>query len=168
MPIIRLFIPSEMWSRNEVVRINLEAFWSQSPGFTDHPEGSSPSQRLQMSGKVVGRNKGQRMGFQCVPIWIVEGLDRGLFYRAIHALDLAVSPRVVRLGQSVIDTVLIADTIKDMPTETVSSPVSVSGLLSKRSSVISQRRMDFVRKGINDFPQKSCAIAFRRGIEKAT
>lgn len=53
------------------------------------------------------------MGFQCVPIWIVVGL-----------------------GQSVLDTVLIADTTKDMPAETVSGPVSVSGLLRHSKAMV--------------------------------
>lgn len=38
----------------------------------------------------------------------VEALDRGIFERSVHAFDLAIGPRMFRLGQSVVDVGILA------------------------------------------------------------
>ena len=50
--------------------------------------------------------------FQAVVGLIVEPLDRSLFQCSIYAFDLAVGPRVVRLGEPVFDIVLLATPIE--------------------------------------------------------
>ena len=80
--------------RNEKVRINCETVWVFSPGLTDHLERSSPAQSLKVSGEVVSQHESQNVGFQRIKIGIMKRLNRSFFYRSIHSLDLAVSPRI--------------------------------------------------------------------------
>ena len=49
---------------------------------------------------------------QLVVVLVVEALDGRVLDRAVHALDLAVGPRVVRLGQPVLDPVCLADHVE--------------------------------------------------------
>src|SRR4051812_27839193 len=46
-----------VWSRDEVVRVDLERGWVSGPGVTDGLERGSPSQRFQVLGAVVGRHE---------------------------------------------------------------------------------------------------------------
>ena len=46
-----------VWSRDEVVRVDLERGWVSGPGVTDGLERGSPSQRFQVLGEVVGRHE---------------------------------------------------------------------------------------------------------------
>src|SRR4051812_45784407 len=50
-----------VWSRDEVVRVDFERSRVLCPGLADRLEGGSPSEPLEVLGKVVGRNKGQDM-----------------------------------------------------------------------------------------------------------
>jgi hypothetical protein len=43
------------------------------------------------------------MASELVVRFVVEALDRGLLDRAVHALDLAVGPRMLGFGQAMID-----------------------------------------------------------------
>lgn len=53
---------------------------------------------------------------------------RRLLDRAVHALDLPVGPGVIGLGESVLDAVLVADALKDMPAQVpVGAPAPVLG-----------------------------------------
>ena len=45
---------------------------------------------------------------------VVVSFDGGFLDGAVHPFDLAVGPRVVHLGQPVLDVVLVADAIKDV------------------------------------------------------
>jgi hypothetical protein len=54
------------------------------------------------------------MGLQAVQIVGVEDLDCGVLDRAVHSLGLAVGPRVIGLGQPVLDAVLHADSVEDV------------------------------------------------------
>lgn len=80
-----------------MVRINYETVWVFSLGLTDHLKRSSPARSLKVSGEVVSHHESQNVGFQRIKIGIMRRLNRNFFYRSIHSLDLAVSPRMVRL-----------------------------------------------------------------------
>ncbi|MNG04948.1 hypothetical protein D3C84_881160 [compost metagenome] len=106
-----------------MVRIGNESLWIFRPGLTGHLEGSAPSQSLKASGEVVGHHEGQHVRLQRSEVGIAEGLDRGFFDRPVHALDLAIGPGGVGLSQTMLDAVLVADTIKNVSTEAIRGPV---------------------------------------------
>jgi hypothetical protein len=78
-------------------------------------------QRLEVFGEVVGRSEGQDTRFQALEVFVMEGLHGRIFDRPVHSLGLSVGPRMVGLGQTVLDVVLDADAIEDVRTETSSA-----------------------------------------------
>lgn len=46
---------------------------------------------------------------------VMAPLDRSVLDGSVHPLDLTVSPRMVGLGQAMLDAVLVADAIEHMP-----------------------------------------------------
>src|SRR5215204_3794384 len=61
-----------VWSRDEVVRVDLEGCRVLCPGLADRLERGSPLEPLEVLGEVVGRDKGQDMSLQALQIRIVE------------------------------------------------------------------------------------------------
>lgn len=118
-----------MRSWNELVRINRESLWIFRPGLKYQVEGSAPSQGLEVSGEVVSHHEGQYLRLQRSEVGIVMRLDGGVFDRSVHALDLAIDPRVVDLGQPMFDGVFVTDTIKNVPTKPLGRAVAIPGLL---------------------------------------
>src|SRR3954449_13634878 len=68
-----------VWSRDEVVRVDLEGCRVLGPGLADGLERGSPSQPLEVLGEVVGRDKGQDVGLQALPVGVMEHLEVASF-----------------------------------------------------------------------------------------
>src|SRR4051794_33714784 len=60
------------------------------------------------------------MGLQRLEIGGVEGLDRGVLDRPVHALGLTIRPRMIGLGQTVLDPVLVTDPVEDVAAKSAS------------------------------------------------
>ena len=58
---------------------------------------------------------------------VVVALDRGFLDGAVHALDLAVGPRMVGLGQAMLDAVLGADLVEGMAAQPGGRSLAVLG-----------------------------------------
>lgn len=106
-----------------MVRIGNQSLWVFRPGLTGHLEGSAPSQCIEVPGEVVGHHECQHVHLQRSGVGIAEGVDRCFLDRKVHALDLAIGPGVVDLGQTMLEAVQVADTIKNVSTETIREPV---------------------------------------------
>lgn len=78
------------------------------------------------------------MRFEAFEIGIVKDLCRRLFDRAIHALGLSVSPRVVGLGQLVDDSVCRADSIEHVRPPLSGDAVSVLRQVGEGHSIVCQ------------------------------
>lgn len=65
---------------------------------------------------VVGIDEQMQMRSQLSMAVVVVAFDRRVLDRTVHSLDLPVGPRVVHLGQTVLDAMLVADTIEDVLT----------------------------------------------------
>ena len=59
--------------------------------------------------EVVGCEEVAQVGAQLGVAVVVVALDGGVLDRAVHAFDLSIGPRMVRLGQPVLDLVRRAD-----------------------------------------------------------
>ena len=59
-----------------------------------------------MLGEVVGGDEGQDAGLQALQVVVVVDRHRGVLDRAVHALGLAIGPRVAWLGEPVLDAVV--------------------------------------------------------------
>src|ERR1700679_131525 len=87
---------------------------------------------------------------------IVEALDGCLFDGAVHALDLAVGPRMLGLGEAVVDSILSAGKFEGMRTEEFAalehgfdldgSP-TIAARLGEVRTVVGQDSVDFVGNG---------------------
>ena len=69
----------DVWSRDEVTRVEFEDFWCCRPGVADGFERGLPPERLEMLGKVIGRHEGEDVGFEAFQIGIMERLNGRLF-----------------------------------------------------------------------------------------
>lgn len=77
-----------------------------SPGFADGFVRCEAAQGFQTTGEVVGGDEVGEMLTQLIVAFVVIASDRRVLDRSIHAFDLAVRPRMARLGQSVCDVEL--------------------------------------------------------------
>jgi hypothetical protein len=84
---------------------------------------------------------------------IMISMYRGLFDRAVHPLDLAIGPRMVRLGETVVDVVVGACDLESMGTEELAALPSQFDVCScgaeiarrgKVGSVVGENRVDFI------------------------
>ena len=65
---------------------------------------------------------------------VVISFDGGVFNRAVHALDLSVCPRVVWLGQAMLNAIFSANHVK--PHGPGIGGVPVAGLLTKLDALV--------------------------------
>ncbi len=71
--------------------------------------GCEPAGCLEPAGEVVGSHEVGGVRSQLVVALVVEAFDGRLLDGSDHPLDLTVSPRMVRLGEPVLDAVRVAD-----------------------------------------------------------
>jgi hypothetical protein len=84
-------------------RVEGESFWLRSPAFADELVGCEAFEGLDALGEVVGLDEVGEMAAELVMVVVVEPPDGGVLDGAVHALDLAVGPRMLWLGQPVVD-----------------------------------------------------------------
>lgn len=65
--------------------------------------GREAFESLEASGEVVGRDEVGEMASKLIVGFVVVAFDRGIHDRSVHALDLAVSPRMLGLGKAMVD-----------------------------------------------------------------
>ena len=103
--------------------------------------GRQTSKRLEPLRIVVCHQEGIQMLTQFVVRPVVVALHRGVFERSVHALHLPVRPGVVRFGQAVLDAVLVADPIKEVP----EGPAVFLPVRELDTAQVSERGVDLIR-----------------------
>ncbi len=119
------------------------------PLSTDKFVRRKPAQGLQALGVVVGQQKGLQVLVELVGGLVVEALDGGFFDGAVHALNLAVGPRVRRLGQAVLHVVFPANAVKAVPTRQ-----ELVRLRRELHPIVGEHGMHFVRQLVEHASQK--------------
>src|SRR3954468_22825326 len=79
---------------------------------------------------------------------------------------LAIRPGVIGLGQPVLEPVLTADAVEDMPHPGRRRPIAVFGQVSKRHAVVGQDRVDRIREHGDHLPQEGRPIHLRGCLEE--
>lgn len=69
---------------------------------------------LQALCEVISCNEGLEVVCQLCMRVVVIALHGGVFQRPVHALDLAVRPRMIDLGEAVFDIIFATDAVKDV------------------------------------------------------
>ena len=108
-----MFSPGIWWSW-----IEGESFRLFCPGFADELVGREAFEGLEPPGEVVGGDEVCEVAAELVVAVVVEALDRRVLDRPVHALDLAVRPRMPGLGQAMVDVVIGAGVFEGMGTRT--------------------------------------------------
>ena len=99
------------------------------------------------------------MSLEAFQVVVVEDLDRGVLDGAVHPLGLAVGPRVIRLGQSVLDAMLDADAIEDVrPEEAAGRALAVLGQIGEGHAVVGQHLVYLVGKDLDHVPEEGRAF----------
>ena len=92
------------------------------------------------------------MAFELFVAVVVVSLDGRVLDRPVHAFNLAVRPRMIWLGQSVLDPVRLANYVE--PHWPRDDGVPVSRLLSELDAVVCEDSMDAVGNGLEEKLQK--------------
>src|ERR1700757_3562568 len=87
------------------------------------------------SGEVVGSEEVAEMNAQLVMAVVVVALNRGFLDGAVHTLDLAVSPGMVRFGEPVVDAMQQAGAIEGMAAKAGGWPLSILWQISELDAV---------------------------------
>ena len=95
-------------SRSEVGWIVSESPRLVCPSFADVLVGSEPPQGLKALSEVVGVEEGFEVLSELLVGLVVIAPNGGFLEGAVHPLDLTVGPGMVRFGEAVLDTMLLA------------------------------------------------------------
>lgn len=106
--------PLGVQSRSEVGWIVPEPVRVVSPGSADVFVGSETAKGLKALGEVVRVQEGGEVISKLPVCDVMISPHGGFLEGSVHALDLAVGPRVIGLGEAVFDVMLPADAVKGM------------------------------------------------------
>ena len=86
---------------------------------------------------------------------VMISLHCRLLDRAVHSLDLAIGPRMIWLGQAVLNSICLADHVEPHLPRICSVPVA--GLFGELDTIVSEDRMDAIRDSLEqmfeEFPR---------------
>ena len=116
-----------------------EALWLGCPEFADIFVGCEAFEGLKASGEVVRSDEVQKVSPQLGVIVIVVSLDRRLLDGSVHSFDLAVGPRVLGLGEPMLDFVLPTDAV-----ENVLERIPVGFAVGELDAVVGQHGVDCI------------------------
>ena len=98
-------------------RIERESFGLFCPELADVFVRREAIECLETLGEVVSADEVGEMTSKLIVGLIVEAFDRRLLDGAVHALDLAIGPRMLGLGEAMVDVVLGAGEFEGMGAE---------------------------------------------------
>ena len=140
-------------------RIERESLWLFCPDLADVFVGGEAFECLKPLGEIVSANEVSEMAAKLAMGLVVEPLNGSILDGAVHALDLAVGPRVFGLGEAMINVILRASEFEGVSEEDLMpielgldlgrSP-AVSAWLSEVGAIVGQNRVDFVRNGFDN------------------
>lgn len=112
------------------------------PHLADGLVGCESFEGLEPASEVLGGDEVAEMLPELIVAVVVVALDDGFLDGAVHALHLTLGPRMLHLGQPVLDTVFVADTIED-----VVEGVFVAGAIGELDAAVREHGVDGVGHG---------------------
>jgi hypothetical protein len=88
------------------------------------------------------------MPTKLIVVFVVVPLYRNVLDRAVHPFNLAVGPRMIGLGEAMLNAVCFADHVE--PHWPRIDCVPVPGLLCELDAIVRQYRVDFVGHGLKE------------------
>jgi hypothetical protein len=150
-------------SQGEVERIKCKAVGFYLPARTDELERREAGQGFESFCEVVGVEEGGEVFLELSMGLVMIGANCCFLDRAIHAFDLAVGPRVVGLGEAVIDIVASTREFESVSPEDLASGQGQLDVLRCRSgiarggevgAVVGKNDVDAVGDGLDQFIQE--------------
>ena len=126
------------------------------PASADEFVGGEAAESLESFGEVVGSDEVAEVNAPLVMAVVVVALNRGFFDGAVHTLDLAVGPGVVRFGKSVVDAMRQAGPIEGMPAKAGGWSLSIFRKISKLDAVVGEHSVDAIRNSRDQRLQEGC------------
>ena len=105
--------------------VESKSIWGLRPEFAEVFVGGKALERLESSGEVVGCEEVGQVRFELIVGVVEVSLYGGILDGSVHALDLAVGPGMVGLGQSKLDLMYEAEPVEGMATEACRWPLPV-------------------------------------------
>jgi hypothetical protein len=105
-------------------------------------------------GDVIGCDEGHDMVFQTIQVFVMERFYGRILNRPFHSFGLAIGPRVVGFGKTMLDAALTADTIKHVATKASSRTSAILGQIGEGDAVVGQDCVDLIREGGHYTPQE--------------
>ena len=139
-------------SRHLVDRVKNESFRLGCPDFADVFVGREAVQGLQSACEVVGREEVGEVCLQLVVAVVVEPFHSRVLDRSVHPFDLTVGPRMIGLGQPVLDPVGLADHVESH--RPGGDGIPVPGLLCELDATIGKNRVDLIGHGFEHVLQE--------------
>jgi hypothetical protein len=120
------------------------------------------AQGLEPTRVVVGIDEERQVRPELVVAVVVVALDGRVLDRAVHPLDLTIGPRMVHLGQAMLDAVLVADPVEDV----LAVPdVLLAG--RELDAVVGQQRVDPIGHGRDQVAQELCGFHLAGALDQA-
>ena len=134
-------------------RIEGEAVRLHCPELADVRVRRETFERLEALGEVVGGNEVPEVASKLVMGFVIEAFDRRILDRPVHAFDLAIGPRMLGLGEAMIDVGFGTGVFEGMGSEGFLAcdqlfdlgcrPALATGI-GEVQTVVGQHRVDFV------------------------
>ena len=93
-------------------------------------------QGLQASTVIIGADEQLEVLSELVVAVVVVAFDGCVLDRAVHPLDLTIGPRVVRLGEPMVDAVFTADLVEAVDPVTRCPAIAVARQVGELDAVI--------------------------------
>src|SRR5690349_17677575 len=123
-------------------RVGTETVRFKLPLMTNEFIRRKPSEGLEALGKVVGHQEDGQVLTQLLMGSVIITINGRFLEGAVHALDLAICPRVIRFRQAMVNTPFGTDTVKQQ-----GKGIAVSGPVGELNAVVSQNGVNFVGNG---------------------
>ena len=114
------------------------------PAFADEFVRGETSQRFKALGEVVGSEEGVEVLSKLIMGFVMIAAHGCFFQGAVHALDLALGPGMVRFGEPVLDAVFPTAHIEHMGSITRGRAIGISWRERELNAMIGENSVDFV------------------------
>ena len=136
-------------------RIDSESLWVVCPDFADVFVRCEAFERLEASAVIVGADEVGEVALQLTMAIVVIALDGGFLDRSVHAFDLAIRPRMLDLGQPMLNAILMAAHVKHVRYVLGRWTICVARRKRELNAVVSEYDVNLVGNGFDESHQES-------------
>ena len=134
--------------------IESESLWIVCPDFADVFVGREAFEGFETPAVVIGVDEVREVALELPGAVVVIAFDGGFLDGPVHAFDLAVRPRMLDLGESVLDAVLAAAHVKHMGHVPGRWAIGVARWKRELNAVVGEHGVNFVRNGFDKSHQE--------------